>query len=76
MTDYSVKKATYFKSGADAVKQILTSTEYEFVKNHGFDVYTALDSCSSKSCSGLKTIKKTYITDDKQVEYDYDYKTH
>ena len=61
------EKATYFKSGADAVKQILTSTEYEFVKNHGFDVYTALDSCSSKSCSGLKTIKKTYITDDKQV---------
>ena len=61
------EKATYFKSGADASKQILTSTEYEFVKNYGFDVYTALDSCSSKSCSGLKTIKKTYITADKQV---------
>ena len=61
------EKATYFKSRADASKQILTSTEYEFVKNYGFDVYTALDSCSSKSCSGLKTIKKTYITADKQV---------
>lgn len=61
------EKATYFKSKADAEKQILTSTDYEFVKGHGFDVYTALDSSSSKSCSGLKTIKKTYITADKQV---------
>ena len=30
-------------------------------------MYTALDSKSSKSCSGLKTIKKTYITAEKQV---------
>ena len=60
------EKATYFKWKAEAEKQILTSTEYEFVK-HGFNVYTALDSCSSKSCSGLKTIKKTYITAEKQV---------
>lgn len=61
------EKATYFKSKADAEKQILTSTEYEFVKNHGFDVFTALNSSSSKSCGGLKTVKKTYITADKQV---------
>ena len=56
------EKATYFKANSESVNQILTSTEYEFVKNHGFDIYTALDSCSSKSCSGLKTIKTTYIT--------------
>ena len=61
------EKATYFKWKADAEKQILTSTAYEFVKNHSFDVYAALDSSSSKSCSGLKTIKTTYITADKQV---------
>ncbi|MDE5916809.1 MAG: RHS repeat-associated core domain-containing protein, partial [Oscillospiraceae bacterium] len=61
------EKATYFKSKAESDKQILTSTDYEFVRNHGFDVYTALNSSSSKSCSGLKTIKKTYITADKQV---------
>ena len=61
------EKATYFKWKADAEKQILTSTTYEFAKNHSFDVYTALDSSSSKSCSGLKTIKTTYITADKQV---------
>ena len=61
------EKATYFKSGADAAKQILTSTEYEFIKNHGFDIYTSLDSSSSHSCSGLKTIKTTYITAEKQV---------
>ena len=60
------EKATYFKWKAEAEKQILTSTEYEFVK-HGFNVYTALDSCSSKSCSGLKTIKTNYITAEKQV---------
>lgn len=61
------EKASYFKSDSDAEKQILTSTEYEFVKNHGFNVFTALNSSSSKSCGGLKTIKKTYITADKQV---------
>ncbi|MCM1529707.1 MAG: DUF6531 domain-containing protein [Alistipes sp.] len=61
------EKATYFKSNAEAEKQILTSTDYEFVKGHGFDVYTAINSSSSKSCSGLKTIKKTYITADKQI---------
>ena len=61
------EKATYFKANSESVNQILTSTEYEFVKNHGFDIYTALDSCSSKSCSGLKTIKTTYITVEKQV---------
>ena len=60
-------KATYFKWKAEAANQILTSTEYEFVKNYGFNVYTALDSKSSKSCSGLKTIKKTYITAEKQM---------
>lgn len=53
------EKATYFKWKADAEKQILTSTAYEFAKNHSFDVYTAIDSSSSKSCSGLKTIKTT-----------------
>ncbi|MCU6720827.1 DUF6531 domain-containing protein, partial [Porcipelethomonas ammoniilytica] len=61
------EKATYFKSGADAAKQILTETSYEFVKNHGFNIYMALDSSSSHSCSGLKTIKTTYITAEKQV---------
>ncbi len=61
------EKATYFKSKADAGKQILTSTEYEFVKSYGFDVYTALDSKSDKSCGGLRTKKKTYITAEKQV---------
>jgi len=61
------EKSTYFKWKAEAEKQILTSTSYEFAKKHGFNVYTALDSCSSKSCSGLKTIKKTYITAEKQV---------
>ena len=61
------EKATYFKWKAAAEKQILTSTAYEFAKNHSFDVYAALDSSSSKSCSGLKTIKTTYITADKQV---------
>ncbi len=61
------EKAAYFKSNADSEKQILTSTEYEFVKGYGFDVYTALDSKSAKSCGGLKTKKKTYITAEKQV---------
>ena len=61
------EKSTYFKWKAEAEKQILTSTEYEFVKNYGFNVYTALDSKSSKSCSGLRTKKKTYITAEKQV---------
>ena len=61
------EKATYFKWKAAAEKQILTSTAYEFVKNHSFDVYTSLDNSSSKSCSGLKTIKTTYITAEKQV---------
>ena len=61
------EKATYFKWKAAAEKQILTSTAYEFAKNHGFNVYTSLDNSSSKSCSGLKTIKTTYITADKQV---------
>ena len=61
------EKAAYFKSDSNAEKQILASTEYEFVKNHGFDVFTALNSSSSKLCGGLKTVKKTYITADKQV---------
>ena len=61
------EKATYFKWKAAAEKQILTSTAYEFVRNHSFNVYTSLDNSSSKSCSGLKTIKTTYITADKQV---------
>ena len=61
------EKAAYFKSDSNAEKQILASTEYEFVKNHDFDVFTALNSSSSKSCGGLKTVKKTYITADKQV---------
>ena len=61
------EKATYFKWKAAAEKQILTSTDYEFAKNHSFDVYAALDSSSSKSCSGLKTIKTAYITANKQV---------
>ncbi|MDE5937253.1 MAG: RHS repeat protein, partial [Ruminococcus sp.] len=61
------EKASYFKSSSNADKQILTSTEYEFAKNHGFDVYTGIDSSSSHSCSGLRTIKTTYITAEKQV---------
>ena len=61
------EKATYFKANSDSEKQILTSTSYEFAKNYSFDVYTALDSSSSKSCSGLKTIKTAYITAEKQV---------
>ena len=61
------EKATYFKANSESVNQILTSTEYEFLKNHGFDIYTSLDSSSSHSCSGLKAIKTTYITAEKQV---------
>ena len=53
------EKATYFKWKATAEKQILTSTAYEFVRNHSFNVYTSLNNSSSKSCSGLKTIKTT-----------------
>ena len=61
------EKATYFKANSESANQILTETSYEFVKNHGFDIYTDLDSSSSHSCSGLKTIKTTYITAEKQV---------
>lgn len=61
------EKATYFKWKSDAERQILTETTYEFVKNHGFDIYTGINNCFSHSCSGLKTIKTTYITAEKQV---------
>ena len=60
------EKATYFQGGANGVKQILTATSYEFA-GYNFDIYTAVDSASSHSCKGLKTIKTTYITEDKQV---------
>ncbi len=61
------EKAAYFKSNDDSEKQILTATEYEFIRNHSFDVYSTLDSKSAKSCSGLRIKKKTYITAEKQI---------
>lgn len=60
------EKATYFQSGESGVKQILTTTDYEF-KEYGFDLYFELDKADSHSCKGLKTTKTTYITEDKQV---------
>ena len=59
--------ATYVKIHSSAEKQILTQTGYEFVQNNGFDVYTAMDAFESKSCSGLKTTKITYISAEQQV---------
>lgn len=60
------EKATYFQSGESGVKQILTTTSYEF-ENHGFDIYTSIKDSSSHSYYGLRTIKTAYITADKQV---------
>lgn len=60
------EKATYFQSSESEAKQILTQTAYEFA-GHSFDIYTALNIASSHSYSGLKTVKTTYITADKQV---------
>ena len=60
------EKATYFQSSESETKQILTQTAYEFA-GHSFDIYTALNTASSHSYSGLKTVKTTYITADKQV---------
>ena len=60
------EKATYFQSSKSETKQILTQTAYEFA-GHSFDIYTALNIASSHSYSGLKTVKTTYITADKQV---------
>ncbi|MCD7811589.1 MAG: DUF6531 domain-containing protein [Ruminococcus sp.] len=58
--------ATYFQDGEDGTKQILTETDYDFT-SYSFDIYTALETCSSHSCKGLKTTKTTYITEEKQV---------
>ena len=60
------EKATYFQSGENGVKQILTTTGYEFA-GYSFDIYSALNSSESHSCKGLKTTKTTYITEEKQV---------
>lgn len=60
------EKATYFQGSESETKQILTQTAYEFA-GHSFDIYTALNTASSHSYSGLKTVKTTYITADKQV---------
>jgi len=60
------EKATYFQNGESGVKQILTTTDYEF-EEYGFDLYFELDKADSHSCKGLKTTKTTYITEDKQV---------
>lgn len=60
------EKATYFQSSESETKQILTQTAYEFT-GHSFDIYTALNTASSHSYSGLKTVKTTYITADKQA---------
>lgn len=60
------EKATYFQSGESGIKQILTTTSYEF-EEYSFDLYFELDKADSHSCKGLKTTKTTYITEDKQV---------
>lgn len=60
------EKATYFRVAEGCPKQILTETSYEF-ENHGFDVYTEINNSSSYSYYGLRTIKTSYITADKQV---------
>lgn len=60
------EKATYFQSGESGVKQILTTTDYEF-DEYGFDLYFELDKADSHSCKGVKTTKTSYITVDKQV---------
>ena len=60
------EKATYFQSGENGIKQILTTTGYEFA-GYSFDIYSALNSSESHSCKGLKTTKTTYITEEKQV---------
>lgn len=51
--------ATYFQDGEDGTKQILTENDYDFT-SYSFDIYTALETCSSHSCKGLKTTKTTY----------------
>ena len=53
------EKSTYFKWKAEAANQILTSTEYEFVKNYGFNVYTALRQLVPQNhAAGLKRSRK------------------
>ncbi len=60
------EKATYFRVAEGCPKQILTETSYEF-ENHRFDVYTEINNSSSYSYYGLRTIKTSYITAEKQV---------
>ena len=60
------EKATYFRVGEYYSKQILTETSYEF-ENHGFDIYKEINNLSSHSYYGLRTIKTSYITADKQI---------
>ncbi|MCM1008883.1 MAG: DUF6531 domain-containing protein [Ruminococcus flavefaciens] len=60
------EKATYFRVAEGCPKQTLTETSYEF-ENHGFDIYTEINNSSSHSYYGLRTIKTSYITADKQV---------
>ena len=63
------EKATYFKSSENGIKQILTTTSYEFVKNQSFNVYKSLEILADniQSCSGLRITKTSYITAEKQV---------
>jgi YD repeat-containing protein len=63
------EKSTYFQPSIGGFKQILTSTEYEFVKNQNFGVYENLQNVwnGATNSSGLKTTLTTYITSNKQV---------
>jgi YD repeat-containing protein len=60
------EKATYFQSSESDTRQILTETSYDYVSNN-YEIYNALDSYTNYSYSGLKSVKKVYITEDKQV---------
>ena len=58
--------ATYFQVEENEFKQLLTKTSYEF-SGFNFDVYTTLDIFSSHFNKGLRTIKTSYITENKPV---------
>ena len=60
------EKATYFKPYSDGIKQILTSTSYDFEEDTDFTVYTPNNSRIA-SYTGLRTNKTSYITSEKQV---------
>ncbi len=59
--------AHYFMANEDSAKQIQSTTSYEFVSGYSVDVYTGVDTSSSKSSNMLKTVNTTYVTADKQV---------